>query len=174
MSKLETMDSENSSAEGMLISYLEQDDLISWENGQPVSNFQYEEPEERDPKGVFDFVLQTMVDFGTEGMGDEHVLEMKPDSELFDRYAKIQDLKVKSLKEKIMGRYGFELDDPYYSSDFDGGNSCLGNSFYHFVTKMDYDGVIEAHNGKKYEKGFTEEQVNNALEAVEWPENRDN
>lgn len=167
------MQSDNSRAEGMLISYLEQDDLISWENDQPVSNFQYEEPEERDPNGVFDFILQTMVDFGTEGMGDEHVLEMSSDSELFDYYSKIQKVNVYSLKEKIMPRYGFELDDDYDSGDFHAGNSFLGNCFHHFVTKMDYDGVIETHNGKEYEKGFTVEQVNDALEAIEWPENRD-
>lgn len=157
----------------MLISYLEEDDLIEWVDGEPVSKFEYEDPEARDPNGVFDFILQTIVDFGSDDMGGRHVLELNPNEELFDYYSKIQKLNVSSLKDDLMQRYGFELDDQYSFDGFHSGNTCLGNSLNYMVSQMDYDGVLDTHKGKEYSKGFTAEQITGVIESLERTENRE-
>lgn len=155
-----------SKAGGVLRSYLEDSGLVEFIEGEPVSVFEYVEPEDRDPSGFFDYVLQTFVDFGSEDMGGPHVLEFRTDREAFDTYTKVQQLNTSLLHKSILNRYGFDLEDPYMRDGFNAGRTELGNSLSLLVDQIDYDGKASSHHGNEYLKGLSEKQVNEAIEKV--------
>ena len=153
-------------AGGVLKEYLEDSGLVDFDDGEAVSLFEHVEPEEREPNGFFDFVLQTFVDFASEDMGGPHVLEFSTSREAFDTYTKVQKLDSSLLYDSIMDRYGFDIEDPYQRDGFNAGKTELGNSLSLFVDLVNYDGKINTHRGNEYEKGLTEEQVHTAIETV--------
>lgn len=99
-------------------------------------------------------------------MRGPHVLEFSTSREVFDTYTKMQKLNTTLLCESIMDRYGFDLEDPYSREGFNAGRTELGNSLSLFVDQIDYDSKINTHRGNKYDKGLTEEQVNEAIEKL--------
>lgn len=153
-------------AEGVLKSYLEDANLVEFVDGEAVSLFEHVDPEEREPNGFFDYVLQTFADFASDDMGGPHLLEFSTDLEAFDRYAKISRLNVSLLTDSIINLYGFDFEDKYYTDGFNSGNSQFGQSLSQFTEVIPYDGKINTHNGLEYEKGLTEEQINNAIELL--------
>lgn len=155
-----------SKASGVLKSYLEDSGLVDFVDGEAVSVFEHVEPEEREPSGFFDYVLQTFVDFASEDMGGPDVLEFSTSREAFDTYTKVQKLNTTLLCKSVMDRYGFDLEDPYSREGFNAGSTELGNSLSLFVDQIDYNGKIESHHGNEYVKGLSEEQVNTAIETV--------
>lgn len=155
-----------SKASGVLKSYIEDAGLIEFVDGESVSSFEHKEPEKREPEGFFDYVLQTFVDFASEDMGGANTLEFSTDREVFDTYTKVQELTPSLLCESIMDRYGFDIEDPYKRDGFNAGRTELGNSLSLFVNMIDYDGKVGSHQGNKYEKGLSEEEVNTAIERL--------
>lgn len=155
---------ERSKASGILKSYLEDAELVDIEDENNVSEFKYVNPEDREPNGFFDYILQTFVDFASEDMGGTNTLEFTTNSEVFDSYAKFQQLNPSVLCGTIMDRYQYNLEDPYERDDFGSGRTELGNSLSLFVNMIDYDGKVGSHQGNRYEKGLTEQQVNTAIE----------
>jgi len=158
-------DEGKSKTAGVLESYLEDSGLVEFVNGEAVSLFEHVEPESREPDGFFDYVLQTFADFASEDMGGRHTLEFSTDREVFDTYTKVQKLNTSLLYESIMDRYGFDIEDPYQREGFNQGKTELGNSLSILVGQLDYDGKISTHRGNEYEKGLTEEQIDQAIES---------
>jgi len=149
---------------GVLGKYLEDSGFVA--DGDVVSAFEHVRPEDRDPQGFFDYVLQAFVDFGSEDMGGSHVLEFKPDRNVFNgRYTKVQRLNCSNLSGSLMDRYGFDLDDLYSGEEYRGAKTELGNSLMLLTDMMeDYDEPEKTYKGREYSKGFTEDQVNQAIE----------
>ena len=153
-------------ASGVLKNYLEDSGLVEFEDGEASSGFEHVRPEDRDPDGFFDYVLQSFVDFGSEEMGGPHVLEFSTDREVFDTYTKVQSIDSSLLNGSLMDRYGFDLEDPYMREGFNAGKTELGNSISTLVDRIDYDGKVNTHRGNEYRKGLTAKQVNEAIEKV--------
>lgn len=152
---------------GILRKYIEDSDLIEYKDGDPKPVFEHVRPEDREPTGFFDYILQTMADFGSEEMGGKHVLEFSTSRECFDVYTKIQRLNTSTLTGSVMDRYGFDLEDPFeVEENMFGGKSVLGNSLSLFVDNVDYDGKYNNHKGINYEKGLTEKEINRAIREV--------
>jgi len=155
-----------SRASGVLKGYLEDAGLVEFDDGEASSSFEYVEPEERDPDGFFDYVLQTFVDFASEDFGGSDILLLSSNREAFDSFLKVSKLNVSVLRKSVMDGYGFEFEDPYHREGFVTGSTQFGQSLNEFVGMIDYDGQLETHNRLEYDKGLTEEQVNKAIEEV--------
>jgi len=153
-------------ASGVLRNYLEDSGLVDFMDGEAASSFEHVRPEVRSPEGLLDYVLQTFVDFGSEEMGGQDVLEFSTDREAFDTYAKIQQLNSALLTDSIMDKYGFDIDDPYLREDVYGGSIELGTSIKLLIDQIDYEGMENGSRRIEYTEGLTEKQVDNAIESL--------
>jgi len=141
-------------ASGVLKNYLEDSGLVEFEDGEASSGFEHVRPEDRDPDGFFDYVLQSFVDFGSKEMGGPHVLEFSTDREVFDTYTKVQSIDSSLLNGSLMDRYGFDLEDPYMREGFNAGKTELGNSISTLVDRIDYDGKVNTIEEMSTEKAL--------------------
>ena len=144
---------------GVLKSYLEKEGLLNYdEEGTAEIEFTHEDYEDRDIKGIFDYLLQTLVDFHSEEyFGRENSLIFDPENQDVEREGVFSNINLSDLTDSIMDIYGFEVENAYRQQ-------ALGNAFTYFINQMDEVETSEFGEQLRIKKGVGEETIVAALE----------
>lgn len=150
---------------GRVISFLEEDELVDPESGDSL--FEYEDPGERDPEGVMDYILQTLVDFGQDEYGRKDSLLAKEEDGFDTSFAKVQRITSKKLCADILDLYDFEID---LDKDEIGDKTKVGNLLSGFTDALDPEYEFSRDDGGNHEitylQGLTEDKVHETIETM--------